>query len=267
MDHNPTSDIDPLSNGKRRSRLRWWASFGELLPTVEALSRRGILVHSPTAASVASTWSVLITFLLTVSSPRRFGSGYGDGAGCLIDASPTLGSSSISPPTPPPLPSFFLGLTHGQHSRSSRATKATGDHLFCVQPLPRTRKPSGQSFPSEIAHEPPGKLLQVAVIEGGDTHVDLLAATTTAIGDCDNGGIERLNHEQKKTIDYFFKPVHDPQVHSVANNIGEVEDEPIYVEPEEIRKVEKEPINTEHEEIDQGLAWNNEMCMHMHAWT
>ena len=39
---------------------------------------------------------------------------------------------------------------------------------------------------------------------------------------------------RKRTIDYFFKPVHDPQVHSVADNIGEVEDEPIYVEPEEI---------------------------------
>ncbi|KAL4577601.1 hypothetical protein LXL04_013711 [Taraxacum kok-saghyz] len=54
---------------------------------------------------------------------------------------------------------------------------------------------------------------------------------------------------KKRTIDYFFKPVHDPQVHYVADNIGEVEDEPIYVEPEEIREVEEEPINTEQEEI------------------
>ncbi|KAL4568265.1 hypothetical protein LXL04_023873 [Taraxacum kok-saghyz] len=54
---------------------------------------------------------------------------------------------------------------------------------------------------------------------------------------------------RKRTIDYFFKPVHDPQVHSVADNIGEVEDEPIYVEPAEIREVEEEPINTEPEEI------------------
>ena len=54
---------------------------------------------------------------------------------------------------------------------------------------------------------------------------------------------------RKRTIDYFFKPVHDPQVHFVADNMGEVEDEPIYVEHEEIREVEEEPINTEPEEI------------------
>ena len=35
---------------------------------------------------------------------------------------------------------------------------------------------------------------------------------------------------RKKTVNYFFKLIHDSQVHSVADNIGEVEDEPIYVD-------------------------------------
>ncbi|KAL4558291.1 hypothetical protein LXL04_036489 [Taraxacum kok-saghyz] len=59
---------------------------------------------------------------------------------------------------------------------------------------------------------------------------------------------------RKRTIDYFFKPVHEPQVHSVAENIGEVEDEPIYVEPTEIGEVEEEPMNIEHEEIEKKDA-------------
>ncbi|KAL4587371.1 hypothetical protein LXL04_000240 [Taraxacum kok-saghyz] len=55
------------------------------------------------------------------------------------------------------------------------------------------------------------------------------------------------------TIDYFFKPVHDPQVHSVTDNIGEVEDQPIYVEPKEIGKLKNSQLTLNLKKLLQEL--------------